>query len=244
MFFGEDSKDKIISQVVTTAINTLFKQTQKLEARVEAQPWVKLLQGSIDSFDLIGDRCLMYNGLCIEHMQLSFQAVSIDFGGIFQGQVKLRHPIEGTMRAIFTENDLTTGFNTSFINRQLKKINDENTHLDFKNIKLLINDDRSLNIKISVIDEQKNVEVDLAFNTHLDLEERKKIQFVNVSYPETQPAQKLTKVIINHVNKLLDLDIIALDGTQLRVDSVNIIDRKIIFDGVTSIYRFPEKRNL
>ena len=241
-FFGQ-SGDKIISKVVTTAIATLFKKTEKLEAKVKAEPVTKLLQGSVDGFDLVGDRLMMYNGLRIEGMELYFQAVSIDFGSIFQGKVQLRQPIKGTMRAVFNEEDLNIGFNTPFIIEQLERLTYEDDSLQVKNIRLTINEDKSLAIQVLIILGEAKEAIDLNLNTHLHLDNRTKIQFVDVTYQETQPVQRLGKALVSHVNNLLDLDKIALEGTRLRVDKVTLKKKQIIFYGIADIYHFPQRRD-
>jgi hypothetical protein len=52
----------------------------------------------------------------------------------------------------------------------------------------------------------------------------------------------LGKAFINHVNKLLDLDQFALEGTRLRVDRVRLLNKQFVFYGTTQIDRFPEKK--
>ena len=42
-------------------------------------------------------------------------------------------------------------------------------------------------------------------------------------------ANDLGKVLIDHVNALLDLDKFAVDGTQLRVDRTQVRNKQIIF---------------
>ena len=84
------SGDRVVSKAVTAAISALFKQTEKLEAIVRAEPVAKLFQGSVDGFDFIGQGLLMYSGLRVESMEFYVQSVSIDFGAIFKGQVKLK----------------------------------------------------------------------------------------------------------------------------------------------------------
>lgn len=241
-FWGQ-SGDKIISKVVTSAIATLFQKTARLEAKVKAEPITKLLQGSVDGFDLVGDRLMMYNGLCIEAMELYFQAISFDFGDIFKGKVKLRQPIKGSMRAVFREKDLNRGFNTPFVREKLERLTYEDKSLHFQNIKLIINQDKSLDIQATITIGEATEATSLSLTSYLYLENRTKIQFVDVTYPETQPAQGLGKALINHVNNLLDLDKIALEGTRLRVDKVKIKEKQMIFYGIADIYRFPQRRD-
>ena len=233
---------QLVSKVVTTAIAALFKKTGKLEANVKAKPITKLLQGSIDGFDLIGNGMLMFNGLRIEVMELYFQAVSIDFSGIFSGKVRLRQPIQGTMRVILTEEDLKTSFKTPFVVKRLQRLQYQGKSLDFQNTQVLINEDKSLRIKTKIKVGEATEDVDLDLQANLELQNRTKIQFVNVVYQKNEPALSLGKAFINHVNELLDLDKFALEGTNLRVDRVKLINQQFVFYGTTQIDRFPEKK--
>ncbi len=238
--FPNQSGDRIISKVVTTAIAALFKKTGKLEASVRAEPVAKLLQGSIDGFDLIGNGMLMFNGLRIEGMELYLQAVSIDFSAIFSGKVKLRQPTQASMRVVLTEEDLTSSFNTPFIVDKLQRLQWQGQSLHFQNTQMIINDDKSLTIKsqIGVGDAKDLIDVDITAS--IDIQERRKIQFVDVIYKGDEKSQTLGKALIDHVNDLLDLDKFALEGTQLRVDRARIRSKKMVFYGTARIDRFPE----
>ena len=233
---------QVVSKVVTAAIAALFKKTGKLEANVRAEPIAKLLQGSIDGFDLIGNGMLMYNGLRIEAMELYFQAVSIDFSGIFSGKVRLRQPTQGTMRVVLTEEDLTTSLKTPFIVEKLQRLRYQDKSLNFQNTQIKINEDKSLRIQAQIKVGEATEEIDLDLKAHLELQNRTKIQFVDVVHQEDEQALALGKAFINHVNKLLDLDQFALEGTRLRVDRVRLLNKQFVFYGTTQIDRFPEKK--
>ncbi len=240
--FPNQGGDQIVSKVVSTAIAALFKRTGKIEAMVRAEPVAKLLQGSVDGFDFIGNGMLMYNGLRIEGMELYVQAVSIDFSAIFKGQVKLRQPTQATMRVVLTEQDLTTSFNTPFVVEKLQRLQYEGEALNFQNTEMLVNDDKSLTIKSNIKLGKSSETINLDITAQVDVEERRKIQFINVTYKGNEKAKDLGKALIDHVNNLLDLDKFALDGTQLRVDRVRIRKKELIFYGMAKIDRFPQRK--
>ncbi len=239
--FPNQSGDQIISKAVSTAIAALFKRTGKIEATVRAEPVAKLLQGSVDGFDFIGNGMEMYNGLRIEAMELYVQAVSLDFSAIFRGQVKLRQPTQASLRVVLSEADLTTSFNTAFVVDKLQSLQHQGQSLNFENTQMLLNENKSLQIisQIRLGDAPEPVNVDVTAN--LQVEERRKLQFVDVTYAGDAAAVELGKALIEHVNNLLDLDKFALDGTQLRVDRVRLLNKQIIFYGTAKIDRFPQK---
>ena len=238
--FPNQSGDRIISKVVTTAIAALFKKTEKLEASVRAEPVAKLLQGSIDGFDLLGNGMLMYNGLRIQGMELYLQAVSIDFSAIFTGKVKLRQSTQASMRVVLTEEDLTTSFNTPFVVEKLQRLQWQGQSLHFQNTQMILNDDKSLTIKTHMGVGEATELIGIDVTASIDVQERRKIQFVNVTYKGDKKSQELGKALIDHVNNLLDLDKFALEGTQLRVDRIRFRSKNLVFYGTARIDRFPE----
>ncbi|BAQ60797.1 hypothetical protein GM3708_1203 [Geminocystis sp. NIES-3708] len=240
--FSGQNGDKIVSKAITTAIAALFKKTGNLQANLRVEPVAKLLQGSIDGFDFIGNGMLMYNGLRLEAMELYLQAVSIDFSAIFSGKVKLRQPTQATMRVVITEEDLTTSFNTPFIIEKLQRLEYEGKSLHFQQTQMTVNEDKSLTIKsqIKIGDTEEVTNIDIKAN--LDLQGRTKIQFTNPQYQENSEGQRLGKVILDHVNNLLDLDKFSIDGIRLRVDRARIKDKEFIFYGTAEIDHFPERK--
>jgi hypothetical protein len=208
---------------------------------VRAEPVSKLLQGSVDGFDFIGKGLLMYNGLRIEAMELYLQAVAIDFGAIFSGKVKLKQPTQATMRVVLSEEDLTTSFNTPFIVEKLQRLTYQEQSLNFRNTQMILNQDKSVRICSEVTLGKSQTPITLDLTTELAVEERKKVQFVNVSYRGDDQGIELGKALISHVNNLLDLDKFSLEGTKLRVDRLRLKDKQIVFYGTAEIDKFPDR---
>ncbi len=240
--FPEQSGDRVVSKVAATAIAALFKRSEKIETNVRVEPVAKLLQGSLDSFEFIGKGMLMYNGLRIEAMELYLQAISIDFSAIFTGQVKLRQPTQATMRVLLSESDLTTSFNTPFVVEKLQRLEYQGQSLHFHNTQMSLGSDKSLRLKseITIGNASETVEIDIM--AKLQVEERRKIQFVEVEYHGTEQALALGKALIDHVNELLDLDKFALENAQLRIDRLRIQDGALVFYGSAQINQFPTKK--
>ena len=233
---------QLVSKAISAAIAALFRRTGQIEANVRAEPIAKLLQGSVDGFDFIGQGMLMYNGLRIEAMELYVQAVAIDFSAIFRGQVTLRQPTQATMRVVLSEEDLTTSFNTPFVVDKLQRLQYQGQSLHFQNTQMLLNEDKSLQLKTQVRLGQSENLIDLDMKANLQVEDRRRLQFVDVTYEGDEAAVALGQALIDHVNNLLDLDKFALDGTQLRVDQLRMRDKQIIFYGIAKIDRFPQRK--
>jgi hypothetical protein len=240
--FTGQGGDQLVSKAVSAAISALFKRTGKVEANVRAEPVAKLLQGSVDGFDFIGNGMLMYNGLRIEAMEFFVQAVSIDFGAIFKGQVTLRQPTQASMRVVLTEADLTTSFNTPFVVEKLQQLEYQGKALYFQDTNLTLNADRTITIQTRVKAGTWAPVLEVNLTAELEVEDRHRIQFVNVTYHGSDEAIALGKAVISHVNDLLDLDKFAMEGTRLRIDRVRLRDRQLVFYGTADIQQFPKRK--
>ncbi|MBT9311332.1 LmeA family phospholipid-binding protein [Leptothoe kymatousa] len=241
--FPGQGGDQVVSKAVSSAIAALFKRTGKLEANVRAEPVAKLLQGSVDGFDFIGHSMLMYNGLRIKAMELFVQAVSIDFGAIFKGQVQIKQPTQASLRVVLTEEDLTTSFNTPFVVEKLQQMQFEGKSLYFSDTEMVLNDDKTIEltsqIRVGSTSASPNF---ISLTARVEVFNRTKLAFVDVTCGGTDQDIALGKAIVEHVNALLDLDSFALDGTQLRIDKVRMRNKELVFYGVAHINQFPTKK--
>ncbi|MEM1291514.1 MAG: DUF2993 domain-containing protein [Cyanobacteria bacterium P01_H01_bin.162] len=235
------SGDRVVSRAVTTAISALFKQTEKLEAIVRAEPVAKLLQGSVDGFDFMGKGLLMYSGLRVQSMEFYVQSVSIDFGAIFRGQVKLKQSTQANMRIVLSEADLNASFNTPFLIEKLQQLTFEGQPLHFDETRLEVEGNGALRFQSQVRVGQASEPTTVNFTTQVEVKDRRKIQFVQVDYGDVAEGLELSKALVGHLNDLLDLDKFALDGMQLRVDQLRLRNQQLTLYGVANITDFPRR---
>ena len=235
------SGDRVVSKAVTAAISALFKQTDKLEAIVRAEPVAKLLQGSVDGFDFIGQGLLMYSGLRVESMEFYVQSVAIDFGAIFKGQVKLKQSTQANMRIVLTEEDLNASFNTPFLIEKMQQLTFEDESLNFDDVQLKVEEGGLLKLESQVRVGQDPEPKNVSFTTRVEVQERRSIQFVDVDYGDNPANLALSQALVNHLNNLLDLDKFALDGMQLRVDQLRLRNQKLTLYGIANITDFPRR---
>jgi hypothetical protein len=235
--FQGQGGDQFVSRVVSAAIAALFRKSEHIEAQVRAEPVTKLLQGSIDGFDLIAQGLQMYNGLRIAGLELFSQAVAIDFSEIFRGQVKLRQPTQSRMRVVLTEEDLSISFNTPFVMRQMQKLLIMDQPLQLRDVKVSITNDGRLRIQGEVKGQQEWQPLD--FSALVEVKDRHCVRFEQVVFGDAEP--EMAQALVDHVNRILDLDTFALDGTQLRIDQVRVRDHKVVFYGSARIDKFPRR---
>ncbi len=238
--FPKQNGDHVVSKVITTAVSALFKKTGNIKVDVKTQSVAKMLQASVDGLDFVGNGLLMYNGLRLEAMELYLQAISIDFGAIFSGKVKLKKPTQANMRIVLTEEDLTNSFNTPFITEKLQRLQIQGESLSFRNTEIVVNPDKSLQIKAQVTKVESGEVLNMDITTQLEVKGRTNIQFTNPQFAGDEESIEISKAILEHINDLLDLEKFKLDGTRLRVDRARVKDKKFIFYGTAEIDQFPQ----
>ncbi|MEM1281102.1 MAG: DUF2993 domain-containing protein [Cyanobacteria bacterium P01_H01_bin.152] len=235
------SGDQVVSRAVTAAISALFKRTERLEAVVRAEPVAKLLQGSVDGFDFLGGGLVMYSGLRVESMEFYVQSVGIDFGAIFKGQIKLKQSTQANMRIVLTEADLNDSFKTPFLAKKMQQLTFQGEPLSFENTQLRILASQRIELSSEVWVGKSAEPIVVSFTTHVEVQNRRKIQFVDVDHGEAVANPELSQALVDHLNNLLDFDKFALDGMQLRVDQFRLRNQKLTLYGVANITDFPRR---
>jgi hypothetical protein len=146
------------------------------------------------------------------------------------------------MRVVLTEDDLTSSFNTPFIIEKLQRLQYQGQPLKFSNTQMRITPDKKFNLQsqVRVGDSDQPIMVD--FTSLVEVQDRRQIRFVDVSYQGNEEAVSLGQALIDHVNNLLDLDKFALDGTSLRIDRFRIQNQSLVFYGAAQINQFPQMK--
>ncbi|MCF2971095.1 DUF2993 domain-containing protein [Synechococcus sp. Nb3U1] len=230
-----------VSRGVGAAIRALFKHSERLEARVRVEPVAKLLQGCMDSFELLGQRLQMYNGLRLSVLELFANSVAIDFSQIWQGRVRLQQPVQATMRVVLTESDLAESFNTPFVLDRLAQVKPGGQPLSFQQVQVRIIPDQRLQLRADV---QQGIEnaLKIGFSSRIEVLDRRRIRFEDPVFEGDPDGLGLSRALVDHLNALLDLDRFALQGTELRVDRLRLQQQQMIFYGSATIERFPTRQ--
>ncbi|MFS8884675.1 DUF2993 domain-containing protein [Synechococcus sp. H70.2] len=232
-----------VSRGVSAAIRALFKQAGRLEARVRAEPITKLLQGRIDSFELVGQNLQMYNGLQLSLLELFCNAVAIDFSQIWQGQIKLRQPVQARMRVVLSEVDLAQSFNTPLVLNKLAQVEGKNQPLSFCQVEVRLTPEQRLQLRAKAQQGEGRV-FQVGFSARLEVIERRCLCLADPLFEgETEEGRALSRALVDHLNTLLDLDRLALGGSKLQVDRVCLQPHQMILYGSAILARFPTRRS-
>lgn len=230
-----------VSRGVGAAIRALFKHSERLEVRLRVEPVAKLLQGCIDSFELLGEHLQMYNGLRLSVLELFANSVAIDFSQIWQGRVRLQQPVQATMRVVLTESDLAESFNTPFVLKRLAQVKLGEQPFSFQQVQIRITPERRLQLQADVQQGAKNA-LKVGFSSRIEVLDRRRIRFADPMFEGEGDGLVLSQALVEHLNALLDLDRLALQGTELRVDQVRLQQQQMILYGSATLERFPTRQ--
>jgi LmeA-like phospholipid-binding len=237
--FQNKGGDEWVGSVATAAIAALFKTTDSLNAKVRANPVSKILQGSLDGFDLVGRGLEMRNGLRVARMDLRVQAVAIDLSSLMGGKIKLRQPTSGTLSVVLSEKDLSRSFNTPFIVEKLQLLTFEGEPLNFSNTGVELQDGGIMLLYSQISVGKETEPLDVRLRTKITLEEDRRILFSDPIIEGSERSQAVAIAILDHINSLMDLDKFKLDGVALRMHRCDIRRGQLTLDGSAKIRHFP-----
>jgi len=211
----------------------------------------KLLQGSIDNFKMNG-RCLVIRkDFWVEEMSFETDAVSIDFGSVLSGKIRLRQPTQAIAQVVLTEDGINQAFTAELVKKRLLNIDTpELTNLSggepvsFTDINLQLLPDSK--IKIFAKTELPNGSVPISLIATLAVERRRRISFQNPQFNEDVVPENLrgvsrvlTMVFAEILDNMVDLDRFDLDGVTMRINRLETQGKKLIFSGYAPIEHFP-----
>ncbi|MBW4417968.1 MAG: DUF2993 domain-containing protein [Myxacorys californica WJT36-NPBG1] len=247
--FGEQMLNKVASQ----SIRHLFSESESVDISVRCFPSSKLLQGSIDSFKMSGQKLLIRKEFWVEDMWFETDAVSIDFGSIMSGKIRLKQPTQAVAQVTLTEAGINRAFKSELVAKRLVNVT-EPTLMDlsggepisFTDIELKLLPDNQIRIFAKAA--LPNGSVPISLTSTLEISRRRRILFQNSQFePDVVPEEQrgisevLTNAFAEILNNMVDLDRFDLDGVMLRLNRLETEGDKLIFSGYAEIEKFPSK---
>jgi len=249
---GTDFGERMLNTVASQSIRHLFSQSESVEVAVRCFPSSKLLQGSIDSFKMSGRGLVIRKDFWVEEMSFETDAVSIDFGSILGGKIRLKQPTQAVAQVTLTEDGINQAFQSELVQKRLQNLTmPELTNLSggepvsFREVQLQLLPDNK--VKILAKTDLPNCDgVPVSMSATLEVERRRRILFQNSQFePEVVPeelrsiSEILTKAFAQVLNDMVDLDRFNLDGVMMRVNRLETQGKKLIFSGYAQVDRFP-----
>jgi hypothetical protein len=200
-----------------------------------------------------GQKLLIRKEFWVEEMWFETDAVSIDFGSIMSGKIRLKQPTQAVAQVTLTEAGLNRAFKSELVSKRLNDVTDPGLMdlsggepVSFTDIELrLLPENR---IRIFAKATLPNGTVPISLTSTLEISRRRRILFQNSQFepdvvPEAQRgvSEVLTKAFAEILNNMVDLDRFDLDGVMLRLNRLETQDDKLIFSGYAEIEKFPSQ---
>lgn len=250
---GTDFGEQMLNTVVSQAIRHLFTESESVDVSVRCFPSSKLLQGSLDSFKMQGRGLLIRREFWVEEMSFETDAVSIDFGSILSGKIRLKQPTQAVAQVTLTETGINRAFKAELVKPRLENVTEPalmnfsgGEPVSFSEVKLQLLPENQIRIfaKASL----PNGVIPISLTATLAIERRRRIQFDNpqfdpsaVSEAQRSVSEVLTKAFAEILNNMVDLDRFDLDGVLLRLNRLETQGDKLVFSGYAQITHFPKQ---
>lgn len=248
---GTDFGEQMLNKVISQSIRHLFTQSESVDVALRCNPSSKLLQGSIDSFKMSGRGLVIRRDFWVEEMSFETDAVSIDFGSVLGGKIRLRQPTQAVAQVVLTQTGINQAFTAELVKKRLQNLdNPELTNfsggepISFTdvNLQLLPNNQ----IQIFAKSELPNGTVPISLVATLAVERRRRISFQNPQFVADvvpEPLQGVSKILTmafaEILDNMVDLDRFDLDGVLLRINRLETKGEQLIFSGYAQIEHFP-----
>ncbi len=249
-----DWGENLLNTVAGNAIRHLFTRSESVEVKVGCHPSTKLLQGTIDSFQMSGRGLVIRRAFRTQEMSFETDAVSIDFSSLLQGQISLKQPTQAIASVKLSEVDINQAFQAELVTRRLKNLSlptleelSAGQTVSFTSVELqLLPHNR---IKLFAKANFANGSVPITMSCTLAVIKRRRIAFQEIQFePETIPedqreiSQRLTLILGEVLNNMVDLDRFDLDGVTMRLNRLETQGKMLLLSGYAQIERFPRNR--
>jgi hypothetical protein len=247
-----DFGEQMLNAVASQSIRHLFTKSEVVEVDVRCYPSSKLLQGSIDSFKMSGRGLVIRRQFEVEEMSFETDAVSIDFGSVLGGKLRLKQPTQAVAQVILSEDAINRAFEAELVQKRLQNVDQEaltnlsgGEPVSFRNVQLRLLPDNQVKISAETdLPNRSNIPIQLIAT--LAVEKRRRISFKQPQFqPDGIPAdvlgisESLSKAFAEILDNMVDLDRFDLDGVMMRINRLETQGTQLIFSGYAQIERFP-----
>ncbi|MBV8885192.1 MAG: DUF2993 domain-containing protein [Chroococcidiopsidaceae cyanobacterium CP_BM_RX_35] len=249
---GTDWGERMLNTVASKTIRHLFTKSESVEVLVRCYPSSKLLQGSIDSFQMSGRGLVIRKDFWVEEMSFETDAVAIDFSGVLGGKLSLKQPTQAVVQVILSEAGINHAFTAELVRKRLQNLTlpaltdlSGGKPVSFNDIQLelLPNNRIRLLAKANLNNEDP---VSIGLTATIAVERRRRISFKDPQFeadlvPESQReiSQPLTFALGQILDSMVDLDRFDLDGVSMRINRLETQGKQLVFSGYAQIERIP-----
>jgi len=248
-----DWGERMLNTVASQTIRHLFSKSESVEVFVRCYPSSKLLQGSIDSFQMKGCGLVIRKDFAVEEMSFETDAVAIDFGSVLSGKLTLKQPTQAVAQVILSEVGINRAFEAELVKKRLLNLSEptliaisggEPVSFTEVNIKLLPGNRLHL---VATADLSNGKLIPLSMTVGIGIERRRRVSFKDpklelegVPEAQRQISQTLSLALVEILDNMVDLDRFDLDGVKMRLNRLETEGERLIFSGYAEIERIPQ----
>lgn len=249
---GNDWGENLLNSVASKTLRHLFTRCDDLEVKVRCHPSSKLLQGSIDSFNMSGKGLVIRKAFRTEEMWFETDAVAIDFSSALKGAISLKQPTQAIAQVKLLEEDINTAFKAELVRKRLENLDtptltelSAGKPVSFTDIRLTLLPQNQVQLDANANLGTAGV-VPVSLSCTLGVERRRRLLFKNIQFlsdniPQEHRAtsQQLTTVLGEILNNMVDLDRFNLDGVKMRINRLETHGKTLVFSGYAQIDHVP-----
>jgi len=250
---GSDWGERMLNTVASQTIRHLFTQSESVEVLVRCYPSSKLLQGSIDSFNMTGKGLVIRRDFAIEEMSFETDTVSIDFSSVLSGKLKLKQPTQAVAQLVLSQAGINHAFKAELVKKRLINLSEpalmgisNGEPVSFPEIKIQLLPENRLHL-IAKADINNGELVPLSMTISISIEKRRRVSFKDAKFqldevPDQQRdiSQRLGAALVTILDGMVDLDRFDLDGVKMRLNRLETQGEKLIFSGYAEIEHIPQ----
>jgi hypothetical protein len=249
---GGDWGENLLNSVASNTIRHLFSRSDSIEVKVRCQPSSKLLQGTIDSFNMNGRGLVIRKQFRTEEMSFETDAVALDFGSVVQGKIALKQPTQAIAQVKLSEADINQSFKADLVKKRLENLDlptltevsgGKSVSFTEIDLKLLPNNQ----IQLLALANWGDKTIPIGLSCTLGVAKRRRILFEKIQFePENIPenlrniSERLTLALGEILNEMVDLDKFNLDGVKMRLNRLETAGKILLFSGYAQIDRVPQ----
>ncbi|MBE9098995.1 LmeA family phospholipid-binding protein [Vacuolonema iberomarrocanum] len=249
---GTDFGEQLINKVATQSIRHLFSQSEAVDVQIRCHPPSKLLQGSIDSFQMSGRNLLIRREFHVEDMSFVADAVAIDPSSLLSGKVRLKQPTQAVAQVVLTEKGINRAFKAELVQKRLVNVESEalmnfsgGEPITFRDVEVELLPENQIQIN-ALTDLPNRQDVPIRMTATIIVERRRRIRFDNPTFnadgvdDDVRGVSEIfTNAFADVLNEMVDLDRFDLDGVTLRLNRLETSGKNLVFSGYAQIDHFP-----
>ncbi len=247
-----DMGEQLLNAAASQSIRHLFSRSESVEVTIRCYPSSKLLQGSVDSFQMQGKGLLIRKDFWVENMVFETDAVAIDVAAALRGQIKLKQPTQAVAQVTLTEDGINKAFESPLVKQRLENLTlpaltnlSGGEPVSFREVQVTLLPQNQVKL-LAKTDLPNCQDVQIALLSTLAIDRRRRILFQNPQFlgedvPEAVRglSQILTEAFSEILNEMVDLDRFDLDGILLRMNRLETAGKFLHFSGYAQIDHFP-----